>query len=233
MITDIILSLLPTASTSVVKQLMNGFRLITSLITYDSIEVILDNLLRTNNKDEESEGEDGDDDNNEVESEEDCEDDEDEDSEDEDGEEDEEPTEIEKFRAKLSSILGPDVDDDEEHGADDEEMLKLDEALSEAFREKMGSSKKEKIRELKLNDDFKCRVLTVYSTILKRRSLPINFVIPVLPIVINLSKKNSALADKAVSVLGEMSSIPASRIDIEDVESDVLNTLSTVVSGMF
>ena len=218
-VTDLILSLLPSASSSVVKQLVIGYRSIAPLVTEDSIEVIVDNLLRTNNQDEE------------METDEEEENEEEENEEEEDGDEDEEePTEIEKFRAKLSSILGPDVDDDE-HVADDEEMLKLDEALSEAFREKLGKNKK--IRELKLSDDFKCRVLSVYTTILKRRQIPVNFFLPLLPIFINLSKKSSMLAEKSASVLGEVSSIPASKIYTDGLVADVTDTLDTVVSESF
>lgn len=217
---------------------MNGYRSITALVTQESINVIVENLCRTRNQEDEEEDSDDDldvDDDDEADDEEvDDDDEEDADDDEEEGVEDEEePSELEKFRAKLSSILGPDVDDDGEHGADDEEMLKLDEALSEAFKEKLGSSKKERVKELKLSDDFKCRVLTVYMTILKRRQIPATFVLPVIPIIINLTKSNSALAEKAVSTLGEISSIPVAKIDVKGIDLGFTGILNVVVRESF
>lgn len=202
------------------KSLISGFRSISHLITQDSIDVIADNLLRTNSIEE---GESDDEQSDEEESN---------DGENEENDDEEEPTEIEKFRAKLSSILGPDVQD-EDCGADDEEMLKLDDALSEAFKEKMGSMKKEKTRVLKLTDDFKCRVLSVYATILKRRQVSINFILPILPVIMDLSKKNTPLGEKCVSVLNEISTVPVSKIDCNGVHEEVGDVLNRVISESF
>nr|XP_002731208.1 PREDICTED: myb-binding protein 1A-like protein-like [Saccoglossus kowalevskii] len=139
---------------------------------------------------------------------------EEEEEEDEEEEEEEEPVgEVdEELRSKLMAVLGdaairPDEDSDsgsENSDMSDSQMFKLDDALAEAFKEKLKAKnmKKEKIQAKKMMIHFKLRVLDLLDIFIKRQ--PANpLVLSLLhPLLLTIKpalnrKEENVLAEKA------------------------------------
>ena len=116
--------------------------------------------------------------------------------------------ELDEFKMKLHKILNTgiqeDNDEDEDNELDDDQMMALDEALGEAFRERLGQTKKETAKNL---IDFKCRVLRLFEALIDVKDTTVELCLPlVLPLIALVRQPSpSNLSSKALSVLDHIS----------------------------
>lgn len=207
-IVDIVISLMSRSSGTMNKLLEKGMIAVARHVTPAVAESFVAALSDNNPFDDDENDDDEEEDDEEEDKDEDDDEEEDEDYE---SEAEEDMAEIDKFKEKLQSILaenGPEGDDD--IVLDDDAMEGLDEALGEAFKERIGSSKKEEDKKSKRElESFRCRVLSLFCSLLQKRDIELEIVLPVLAQIAQFlsTVSDSGLTSKTVTVLKQISKI--------------------------
>lgn len=226
-LTDLAISVLSRVPPEAAGLITSAFGCFSKHVTKESSNLLHDVLL-TNGLEVEDENSD-DDENSDNENSGDDNDSDDQSDDEEEEELDDKVNEDElKFRNDLLTALGPAAatgdDDDEQPLPDEDEMMAVDEALSEVFRQKFNRAKQEKQNKAALVS-LKLRCCDL-ATVLLAGEVSVEFVLKLLPAVIALARNacraksdDIALGHKAVKLLNQITKLKGLKKESDNQES--------------